>query len=470
MTSIDNEPVAGVVTVMTDQSSRPAPPQSKFKIDTPQRNPTSLTVACQVLLIVNVVAALAAHVAWIGSNRTISEGLRHVALLRSYSVADFGPNAGGGSGFAEFLVVVAFIAMVVIGVASTKAFRSLDLVCLAAWTMAVALLVVGLLRLGASSMNDGHAWIGRVVWIVTVLLAVLGGRRVLAAASPDRSKRYDAVVCVVIVGIAAAVPLMISLGLWASRSISPVLANIHSSDHAPKSVKPWLYAAGVAPLLMICGLLFVRPPLTRRFSIGFGTLLFATSLIFVGKIIPGRLDRATARIGKGESSANTAAAQSTIAPIPPCVVWKFDGNKQLVVQGDPCVNIAIIEGSTTQATVTLPTAADDIGAVADPMLSRSTQKVTGQVYAGVAVMVERDSTSGTVAVVARSTTDLRRVWTQSCASPGVPLSVHFSGGLIDRDPAANRTDFDVYGVIDYVAILCNGILRLYNPVTGAVLS
>ncbi len=61
------------------------------------------------------------------------------------------------------------------------------------------------------------------------------------------------------------------------------------------------------------------------------------------------------------------------------------------------------------------------------------------------------------------------VWTETCPAPTLVPSVHFSGGDVAQDVAANRADIAVYGVTDYVAIGCEGGPILHDPLTGAAL-
>lgn len=165
-------------------------------------------------------------------------------------------------------------------------------------------------------------------------------------------------------------------------------------------------------------------------------------------------------------SSNPQVASSP--PTLPCVSWRYgtaeaDG---LVIGGSPCIEMAVIRGGAPVLSLTLASSPAGIGQVADPMLHTTSSVVPGQIYGDILVMPEREPVSGVVSVVGRSLTTLEPVWTQTCTAPIVVPSLHFSGGDLAGDVAANRKDFDVYGVTDYIAIGCDGPAVLHDPATG----
>lgn len=158
-------------------------------------------------------------------------------------------------------------------------------------------------------------------------------------------------------------------------------------------------------------------------------------------------------------------------PTLPCVSWRFTvaPSDVLVVGGTPCVEMAVVRDGTPVLSMTLASSPAGIGAVDDPLLDMRSTAVTGQIYGDVLVMLEREPVSGVVSVVARSVTTFEPVWIQTCDAPTLVPSVHFSGGRVAQDVAANRTNFEVYGLTDYVAIGCGGPPALHDPSTGVTI-
>lgn len=171
--------------------------------------------------------------------------------------------------------------------------------------------------------------------------------------------------------------------------------------------------------------------------------------------------------------ADTAAATSnpqvaSSPPALPCVSWRFGTTQAevLVIGGSPCIEMAVLRDGAPVLSVTLPSSPAGIGQVEDPMLHTTSTVVPGEIYGDLLVMPEREPVSGVVSVVGRSLTTLEPVWTQTCPPPILVPSLHFSGGDVASDVAANRTDIEVYGVTDYIAIGCDGPAVLHDPATG----
>lgn len=159
-------------------------------------------------------------------------------------------------------------------------------------------------------------------------------------------------------------------------------------------------------------------------------------------------------------------------PTLPCVSWQFGAGRarRLVVSGSPCIDLAVLDAGTPVVSIRLASWPGGIGPVVDPVLQTTSSLVPGQIYARTVVMLEREPLSGVVSVVAQSLGTFEPVWTQTCPAPTLVPAVHFSGGDIAQDVAANRADIAVYGVTDYVAVGCDGVGPvLYDPITGAAL-
>lgn len=155
-------------------------------------------------------------------------------------------------------------------------------------------------------------------------------------------------------------------------------------------------------------------------------------------------------------------------PALPCVTWRFGiaQTEGLVIGGSPCIEMAVIRDGAPVLSLTLPSSPAGIGQVEDPLLHTTSTVVPGQIYGTILVMPEREPVSGVVSVVGRSLTTLEPLWIQTCPAPILVPSLHYSGGDVSGDVAANRTDIEIYGVTDYVAIGCGGTAVLHDPVTG----
>ncbi|MCU1397750.1 MAG: hypothetical protein JWN62_859 [Acidimicrobiales bacterium] len=220
-----------------------------------------------------------------------------------------------------------------------------------------------------------------------------------------------------------------------------------------------------------------RPFPTRSFAaVVTGLLAVGGALVFVRAGAPagiGSALEASARVEVASEAVvpTTAVQVASSPPVAPCVTWAFGADQSEVfsVSGSPCVNASVVWAGAIAASAALPSSPAAIGEVVDPLLDSVSTATPGQIYDGVIVMPEVDPTTGHVSVVARSAGTFGVVWTRGCSDPTQNPAVHFSGGQVMRDPAANRTDMPVFGNLDYVAVSCAGALALYDPLTGSTL-
>ncbi|MCU1388044.1 MAG: hypothetical protein JWL72_1382 [Ilumatobacteraceae bacterium] len=225
-----------------------------------------------------------------------------------------------------------------------------------------------------------------------------------------------------------------------------------------------------------------EPDTTRRFpalsvAAGLSTMLvLGGALVFVRAGGPSGIGSALAASPRVEVASEavvptTAVQVASSPPVAPCVTWAFGADQSEVfsIGGSPCVNASVVWAGATAASAALASSPTTLGPVVDPLLDSVSTATPGQIYDGVVVMPEVDPLTGHVSVVARSTGTFDVVWTHGCSDPAQTPAVHFSGGQVTRDPAANRTDMPVFGKLDYVAVSCAGALALYDPLTGSTL-
>jgi hypothetical protein len=219
-----------------------------------------------------------------------------------------------------------------------------------------------------------------------------------------------------------------------------------------------------------------RRPSGRTAVLAIGAAVVVSSLVSVARLERDRFETATPpstaiHLDAADTTSTSGVKVASSPPIAPCVSWRFgaDQSKALTVAGAPCVQAAVVWAGAAASSGVLSSSPADVGPIDDPMLLAPSAAITGQIYADTVVMPERDAESGIVSVVARSTSTFEQIWAHSCDNAETTPAVHFSGGEVARDAAANRTDIDVFGVIEYVAISCEGQLALHDPSTGAVI-
>jgi len=219
-----------------------------------------------------------------------------------------------------------------------------------------------------------------------------------------------------------------------------------------------------------------RRPTGRTAVLAVGAAVLVSGLVSVARLERDQIETATPpsseiHIDSADTTPTSAVKVASSPPIAPCVSWQFgaDHSKALVISGAPCVDAAVVWAGATASSGTLASAPTEVGPIDDPMLLAPSAAPIGQIYADIVVMPERDATSGVISVVARSSSTFEQIWARSCDDAGSTPAVHFSGGEVPRDVAANRTDIDVFGVTEYVAISCSGQLALYDPSSGAVI-
>lgn len=446
------------VSIRADAASRPPVPAPKFDGEVPTSAPFSLILACQVVGLSNLLGLLASRVDWLGGNRVIDIVVRHTALFRSASVASLGPADGGGLWLAEIAALLAVVALGVVAVGWVGRWRTVAVAATGAWWMGTALAAAGVLRLANESLRADPVWIGRVVWLITVVLSFVGGLRVLTTAARDRSRRWDVAIVLGVAAAAVAVPVMQSLGRWGQEPTYPLLRAMSVDDATLDRARPWLYASGVAPLALVGGLLLLRPPRRRWFVLALGVVLVGGSSVYLGRVERDRM-------------ADTLPVTVVVTPSAArsCTVLPFGGDREaFVVSGDACTEITVVQAGTPVATGALDHPLEDLGSIADPILGTSSSVPVVQVYDGVVVLVERDD-AGTIHVVGRSLQTLQPAWSVGCPAEAAAPGVHLSGGLAVSDAAANRTEAELFGLRDYVAIACGGETIPYDPRTGAPL-
>ena len=230
------------------------------------------------------------------------------------------------------------------------------------------------------------------------------------------------------------------------------LPELHDEPATSRRFPARAVAAGVTSLLVLGGALVV---VRGGAPSGVGSALAAPRIEVASEaVVP-----------------TTSAQVASSPPVAPCVSWSFGADQSAVlsVAGSPCVNASVVWAGTTAASGTLPSSPVKLGSIVDPLLDSVSSAVPGQIYDGVVVMPEIDPPTGHISVVARSTGTFEVVWTHGCSDPAQTPAIHFSGGQVARDPAANRTDMPVFGNLDYVAVSCGGTVALYNPLTGSTL-
>jgi hypothetical protein len=158
---------------------------------------------------------------------------------------------------------------------------------------------------------------------------------------------------------------------------------------------------------------------------------------------------------------------ASAAPVPPCVIWSFadSTSRRFTISGDPCTTTQFDEAGQVISTASIPTSASDVGPILDPVTGTQSTVLPGQIYDFVVSMVEVDRASGSIVVTGRNVADMGMVWSYGCDG-GVRPAVHFSGGLVQRDPAGNRTDVDFFGSTEYVRVDCGSETVLLDPATG----
>ncbi|MCU1394199.1 MAG: hypothetical protein JWM34_2627 [Ilumatobacteraceae bacterium] len=218
-----------------------------------------------------------------------------------------------------------------------------------------------------------------------------------------------------------------------------------------------------------------RPPLLRWIGTGVAAVLLVGLGAVLAEVRNGAPSTATsapvAVIGQPlATTTSTSHPQvESSPPAVPCVSWTYgaDHAHVLVVNGNPCVNATVEWAGATAASATLAGSPTSVSIVQDPMLHTQSAVVPGQIYGDVVVMLEHDAATGGVDVVGRSLATFGAVWSHGCNFSATMPAVHFSGGDVDRDPAANRTDVPVFGVTSYVAVDCGAGPVLYDPASGA---
>ncbi|MCU1394200.1 MAG: hypothetical protein JWM34_2628 [Ilumatobacteraceae bacterium] len=205
------------------------------------------------------------------------------------------------------------------------------------------------------------------------------------------------------------------------------------------------------------------------------TAAFIASLAVWGKplTVPpkGALPGVVTQVSVVQAASSAPAVAPRVASSPPtvpCVSWPFGqaAPRLLIVTGNPCVQIAVVGSGVTMTSSTLNGSPAAVTAIDDPVLHTRSSDVIGQIYGDVVVMLEDDVTTGALVVTARSTVTFDTVWSHACVFSATVPGVHFSGGDVAADPAANRTDVTIFGVTSYVAIDCGGGPVLYDPLTG----